>query len=37
MKNEKETFDITDDVLAFIVARYDAIGLEEIALNKPRG
>jgi len=37
MKNEKETFDITDDVLAFIVSRYDEIGLEEIAPNKVRG
>ena len=37
MTNENETFDITNDVIAFIVARYDEIGLTEIAPNQLRG
>lgn len=37
MTNENETFDITEDVLAFIVTKYDEIGLEEIVPNKLRG
>ena len=39
-KNENETFetfDITDEVIAFIISKYDEIGLEKIEPDKARG
>ena len=32
MKNRNETIDITDDVIAFIVCKYDEIGVERILI-----
>ena len=29
MRNENETFDITDDVIAYILGKYDEIGKEK--------
>ena len=37
MKNENETYNITEDVIAFIVGKYDEIGLEHIAPDRVRG